>query len=176
MVCATGNVDEKTLKEVVNFLISEAELLDQHRYKEWLELLTDDVQYLMPVRITREKEAGQYKKDISDSQYHFIDNKKSLLMRVMRYDSEYAWAENPPSRTKHFISNVKVEKSDKENEVKVKCYVLFYRSRRDVAEPEILAYERYDTLRKIDGKWKLAKRLIIPENAVLPVINLSNFL
>ena len=52
------------------FLYQEAELLDERRYEEWLELFTEDARYLMPMRrnvprgepereFTREGAAGQ---------------------------------------------------------------------------------------------------------------------
>jgi ethylbenzene dioxygenase beta subunit len=176
MSVATGNVDDKTLKEVVEFLIKEAEVLDNHKYFEWLEMLADDIEYVMPVRITREKTEEELKKELSDSQYHFIGGKDILEMKAKRLVSEYAWSENPPSRTRHLITNIRVEKGEKDNEVKVKSYVLFIRSRRDEAESEILSYERHDVLRKVNGKWKLAKRFMISDFTVIPLRNLDNFL
>lgn len=175
MIYSNKNMDENNLNDLISVLLYEAEILDNHEYDKWTDMLTNDIEYKMPVRITREKEEKQNKLQLSKSQYHFIENKESILMRVNRYKNEYAWSENPPSRTKHFITNVRIEKIN-ETEAIVKSYVLFYRSRRDVAYPEILAYERLDKFRYEDNRWKLAKRDIIPENSVLPLMNLSNFL
>ena len=42
------------------FLFHEAQLLDSRRYQEWLELLTDDIHYWMPIRrTTTAKEVSQ---------------------------------------------------------------------------------------------------------------------
>ena len=37
-------------QEITDFLYREAELLDERRYREWLDLLADDVRYWMPIR------------------------------------------------------------------------------------------------------------------------------
>jgi 3-phenylpropionate/cinnamic acid dioxygenase small subunit len=37
-------------QEIEEFFYQEAELLDERRYEEWLELLADDVRYWMPMR------------------------------------------------------------------------------------------------------------------------------
>ena len=44
---------EALIREVEQFLYHEARLLDERRLHEWLDLLTDDVRYWMPVRTTR---------------------------------------------------------------------------------------------------------------------------
>ena len=37
-------------EEIEQFLYREAELLDERRYEEWLELFTEDAHYFMPMR------------------------------------------------------------------------------------------------------------------------------
>ena len=45
-------LDRLLLKEeVTEFLLYEADLLDEHRYDEWLDLLTEDLSYTMPLRL-----------------------------------------------------------------------------------------------------------------------------
>ena len=39
--------------EIEQFLLDEADLLDERRFEEWLELMTDDVHYWMPTRANR---------------------------------------------------------------------------------------------------------------------------
>lgn len=74
----TGNVEEEVKREVVDFLIAEAELLSSHKYAEWLDILTDDIDYQMPVRITREKEKDQLSVELSKKFHHFYDDKNHL--------------------------------------------------------------------------------------------------
>lgn len=40
------------------FLVDEAYLLDAQHYQAWLDTLTDDVRYVMPVRVTTARGAG----------------------------------------------------------------------------------------------------------------------
>ena len=66
-------------QEIVDFLHLEAELLDTGRLEEWLDLLTEDVSYRMPVRLTRERgEAG----DHSTEMQYFWDDHATLTLRV----------------------------------------------------------------------------------------------
>jgi ethylbenzene dioxygenase subunit beta len=44
---------EETIREVEQFLYREARLLDERRFHEWLELLTEDVHYRMAGRRNR---------------------------------------------------------------------------------------------------------------------------
>src|SRR5215208_5733840 len=110
-------------------LYQEAALLDQRRFEEWLQFLTEDVVYQAPVRMTRERG----KPDISDEMFHFDDNYGSLRLRVERINTNFAWAEDPPSRTRHVVSNVQVFATEREDEVEVRSGLLVYRNRGDEA-------------------------------------------
>ena len=93
------------LFEVYSFLIAEAELLDQHRYRDWLALLTDDVHYQMPVRVTTGRGTET---DVLGAMSHFDEDRYSLGKRVERLETDHAWTEDPPSRTRRFVTNVRV--------------------------------------------------------------------
>ncbi len=158
-------------REVAAFFYREAELLDSNSLEEWLELLTEDIKYEMPVRITRER--GQ--PDVSSEMGHFSEDCRSLELRVKRLGTDFGWAENPPSRTRRFISNIRVENTSNPNEVKAYSYFLLYRSRGASTQVDLISGERQDLLRKLDGGWKLARRLIIVDQAVLGTRNLAIF-
>ena len=97
----------ETYWEVYGFLMHEAQLLDEHREREWLDsCCAEEVTYLMPVRETRERGAGD---GFSDEMFYFEEDRGSLELRVRRLETEYAWAEDPPSRTRHFVTNVRAE-------------------------------------------------------------------
>jgi len=166
-------VDDKTYMEVLRFLNYEADLLDTWKYYQWLDLFTDDCEYVMYVRITKPLGQGY---GISPYGHHFLENKRSLKMRVDRIMmSGSAWAEDPPSRHRHFVTNVRVFKGSSPNEVIVKSSVLYTRQRNDEPHMELMTYLRIDTLVKKDGKWYIKKRYIIPDQTVLLVKNLSVF-
>jgi 3-phenylpropionate/cinnamic acid dioxygenase small subunit len=164
-------VSEKLCREVSDFLFREAELLDERRFREWLDLIAEDATYVMPLRVTEEQGKG-----FLDNMFHFEEDKYRLTKRVERLETDSAWAENPPSRTRHFVSNIRVEPGEKENEVKVKNCLLLYRSRGEEPHYDILSAERQDVLRQAEGAWRLGRRVILLDQTTVATHNLSIFL
>lgn len=154
------------------FLIDEAYLLDAQAYEEWLGLLTDDVHYIMPVRVTTALGAGF---DTSPGMAHFDENKYSLSRRVARFLTEHAWTEDPPSRLRHHITNVRTFATDADDHLIVESAELLFRSRGDVNEPAVVSCGREDLLR-FDGRWKMARRTIFLDESVVRMQNLAIFL
>src|ERR1700732_2693309 len=115
---------EATIREVEQFLYREARLLDERRFHEWLELFTDDVRYWMAGRRNRYPKSskaiaildlGRYvEEDSADAAELAIldENKQTLSARVARFDTGMAWAEDPPSRTRHLLANIEIEPGD----------------------------------------------------------------
>lgn len=155
------------------FLVREAELLDHRRFGDWLELFTEDIVYRMPVRVTR---ASRLEETVLDDMSHFDEDMFSLRKRVERLETEYAWTEEPPSRTRHFVTNVRTDATEREDELLVRSNLLLFRSRGDIREPDLLSAERSDVLRRVDGEWKLARRDILIDESVLRTQNLAIFL
>jgi len=157
---------------VLDFLYREAELVDAGRFEEWLDLMTDDVEYQMPARLTRERGEAP---DRSTQMQYFWDDRATLELRVRRLRTEFAWAEDPPSRTRHFISNVRIAPSLLPDALEVHSYVLIYRNRGDAAHYELISGERHDLLRRSEGTLKLARREFLVDQAMLSVKNLGIF-
>ena len=155
------------------FLVDEAYLLDAQEYEVWLETLTDDVRYVMPVRVTTARGAGF---DTSPGMAHFDEDKYSLSQRVARMGTEHVWAEDPPSRLRHFITNVRTFASHDAEHLVVESAELLFRSRGDVNESALMSCGREDLLRWCDDRWKLARRRIIADESVLRMQNLAVFL
>src|SRR5579875_168840 len=156
-------IEERVRQEISDTLYHEAELLDSGRFDEWLGMLEADVRYRMPVRLTRER--GQAP-DASEEMQHFWEDRETLALRVERLRTDFAWAEDPPSRTRHFVSNVRVQPGEAEGEVEVRSYLLVYRSRGDMPA-EFISGERRDRWRRGDGGWRLAERQILVDEATL---------
>ena len=89
---------------------------------------------------------------------------------------ESAWAEDPPSRTRRLVTNVLVEETDKPQEYSVRSYLLVTRSRFNFDEYDLISAERRDILRADGEGFKLAKREILLDQAVLGTPNLAIFL
>jgi ethylbenzene dioxygenase beta subunit len=159
--------------EIEDFLYREAELLDEGRYREWLGLVTEDIRYQVPVRTARERGvAASAVTGVATNSFHLDEDKDSLELRVDRLETGFAWAEEPPSRIRHFVSNVRAQPLAND-EVAVRSSVLVYRSRWDRPGHDLLSGERQDVLRRVDGEWRLAKRWVILDSTTLPTLNLS---
>jgi phthalate 3,4-dioxygenase beta subunit len=159
--------------EINSFLNVEASLLDNQRYAQWLTLMTDDVRYVMPVRPTLAR--GSSGTPLG-GMAHFDEDRYSLGKRVQRLEGDHAWTEDPPSRTRRFVTNVQGFTSHSEDELSVSSYLLVFRSRLDVRPPEWISAQRHDVLRRVDGALRLARREIIVDEAVLRTQNLAIFL
>lgn len=159
--------------EAHQFLVDEAYLLDAQDYEAWLDTLTEDIRYLMPVRVTTALGAGF---DTSPGMAHFDENFYALQRRVARFRTEHAWTEDPPSRLRHFITNVRTFAVDDPDELHVQSAELLFRSRGDVNEAALVSCGRDDVLRRRDGRWRLAGRTITVDESVLRMQNLAVFL
>jgi phthalate 3,4-dioxygenase beta subunit len=155
------------------WLVDEAWLLDAQAYEEWLDVLTEDVHYLMPVRVTTALGAGY---DTAPGMAHFDEDKYSLSRRVARFLTEHAWTEDPPSRLRHHLANVRTFATEAEDHLVVESATLLYRSRADVREGSLVSAGREDLLRCEDGVWRLARRHIMVDDSVIRMQNLAIFL
>lgn len=156
------------------FLVEEAYLFDAQSYDSWLETLTPDIHYVMPVKVTTALGAGF---DTSPGMAHFDENFYSLSRRVARFATEHAWTEDPPSRLRHFITNVRTFVADGSGEhLIVDSAELLFRSRGDVNESAFVSCGREDLLRRVAGEWKLARRTISVDESVMRMQNLAVFL
>jgi biphenyl 2,3-dioxygenase subunit beta len=169
-------MDSELRRQVEDFLYLEAELLDDRKLREWLDLFTDDARYWMPLRHNPFERPADLKEELSKpgEGYYFDDDKKSLKIRVERVYAKNAWAEMPPSRTRHFVSNVRVKRDDG-SELEVHSNFLVYRTRMET-DQDMFVGERQDLLRRVDGSFKIARRTIILDQAVLAAKNISVFI
>jgi 3-phenylpropionate/cinnamic acid dioxygenase small subunit len=164
--------DERHL-QAHQWLVDEAWLLDAQAYEEWLDLLTEDIHYLMPVRVTTALGAGY---DTSPGMAHFDEDKYSLSRRVARFLTEHAWTEDPPSRLRHHLSNVRSFATDDADHLVVDSATLLFRNRGDVREGAFVSAGREDLLRRTPEGWKLARRTVMVDDAVIRMQNLAIFL
>lgn len=168
---ALSSVSE-TYGKVVDFLFYEAELLDERRHREWLALLTQDVVYRAPVRVTTPHTlADSYLEGMA----HFDEDHYSLTKRVERLETEHAWAEDPPSRTRRYVTNIRCW-SGEAGEVIARCNLLLFRSRGDIQRADLISAQRTDKLRGEGGGFRLARREILLDESVLRTQNLAVFL
>ena len=161
--------------QILQFLYVEARLLDETRLKEWGDTLAQDLIYTAPLRETRP--VSQQAASVVRTMQHYHDDWRSVMGRIMRLTgTKSAWAEDPPSRTRRLVANVLVAGTDKPDEYSVRSYLLVTRSRFNFDEFDLISAERRDVLR-VDGEsFKLARREILLDQAVLGTPNLAIFL
>ena len=174
------------IRDVEQFLYREARLLDERRFHEWLELFTDDVRYWMPGRSNRYPKVSKaivildpdrYTEEelTRDDELAILDETKETLgRRIARLETGMAWAEDPPSRTRHIITNIEVEQGEVASELQVYSNFMVYRSRAET-EQDFYVGGRQDVLRHVDGAWKIARRKLILDQSVLLAKNVSIF-
>ena len=135
-------------REVEEFIVREAALLDEWRLDEWLTLFTDDARYVVP---STDMPGGDPKETLGI----INDDMARLRGRVERLKSRHAHREFPWSRTRRFVSNVRIDNSGAD-EILTKASFLVYRIRAGQVDPLIGQYSY--TLRRVDGALKIAAR------------------
>ena len=185
---AGQRADRETHFEVEQLYYEEAELLDDGRYVDWLELLAEDLDYWMPTRTNRLRRQQALSVAARGEAAFYDETKESLAWRIRRFDSGMAWAEDPPSRTRHLITNVRVRHANPAehdgftaDDLVAKSNFLVYRTRLE-REENIFAGQRTDVLRRLrspegatDGRLQIARREILLDVNVLASKNISTF-
>ncbi|MBL6623150.1 MAG: phenylpropionate dioxygenase [Alphaproteobacteria bacterium] len=101
----SGLADMKK-KTIRNFLYVEAELLDNEGHESWLDLLTEDFLYWMPL------EYGQTDDRLMTSLMH--DDKLLLTVRIERLQGDRTFSQKPRSRCHHLLQRPQILSRSKE--------------------------------------------------------------
>jgi 3-phenylpropionate/cinnamic acid dioxygenase small subunit len=158
--------------EFEQWLYEEAQLLDNIDFDGWFSLMHSTLIYQMPVRVNKE---GTERPDYSTEMFSFNDDIELLKIRLDRLKTDYAWAEIPPSRTRRFVSNVKLVDYVQNEKAAVNSYLLLYRSRSTDIHHDLISGERRDEFTYQDGEWKLSKRVFIVDQTTINTRNLAIF-
>jgi len=167
-------------QEIAQFLYTEAEILDERQYDEWLDLLADDIRYWMPIRrnVKYGDTTREFTRETDDINW-FDEGKDTLTRRVRQIQTGIHWAEEPRSRITHMVSNVQLLTATSDavvaRELAVKSRFLIYRNRVET-ETDVLVGKREDTLRRTGDGWLIARRKIILDQNVLLSKNLTFFI
>jgi p-cumate 2,3-dioxygenase beta subunit len=123
-----------TRAEVEDFLYMEADLLDEWKLDEWLQLLTDNAEYFVPSNDARQ---GDHKSSL----FTIADNAERIRQRVIRLNDPNCHAEFPQSRTRRQITNVRIIDSSETTLTVTANFVCF-------------RYRRYERIRQYVGKYR----------------------
>jgi 3-phenylpropionate/cinnamic acid dioxygenase small subunit len=154
-------------EEVEQFLYHEADLLDTRRFDDWLELIADDIHYHMPIR--RNVKFGEQGRENTSSKNEiswFDEGKRTLAGRVRQINTGIHWCEEPFSRIRHIVTNVRVVGTEGD-ELRVNSNFFVWQNRLQ-DEVNLFVGAREDVLRRDpETGFKIAKRLILLDQNVL---------
>ncbi len=157
-------VDAALQHEVEQFLFHEAALLDARRFDEWLEQFTDNAIYLSPiVPIHQAPQAIPLEHGFGI----FNEDRRFLELRIARLKTRYAHAEQPPSRTRHLLSNVRISAATNKKDLEVAANFIVFQSRLEDTEAFFVG-AREDSLIQTDTGWRIACRRILFDHRTLP--------
>lgn len=164
-------VSDAEYVEIQRFMHHEAALLDRREFLAWLDLLTDDIGYRISMQVARQAEAGP-------EHYAIIDeDADSLALRVHQLaDPRLTRAENPPSLTRRFVSNLEATHAAPPDTFVVATNLLVHRARSRTQETGTYVGGREDVLRRSDGKLRLASRHVRLDHTTLHDGSMSTLL
>ncbi|MPN23345.1 Biphenyl 2,3-dioxygenase subunit beta [bioreactor metagenome] len=153
------------------------QVLDDWKWGEWLDFFADDAMYWAPTQEDRlSRERSRRIADYRTSAY-FEENKVQLKQRVDRLLTNQAWGEEPPSRQRHIIANIRVTKGIAADEYVVKSNFYDYRSNGQRSQDSITG-ERIDRIvRDPASRWGyvIKERRVLFDMSMILNKNLSLF-
>lgn len=116
-----------TRADIEDFLFAEADLLDQWRLPEWLELFTDDASYHVPCTDLPADARPE------ENLFYIADDRFRLGERVKRLMKRTAHAEFPHSKTRRMVGNVRI-RSRSTDGIEVGSVFTTYRTKDGVTD------------------------------------------
>lgn len=165
---SAGPVALLTVAEVEQLLYEEAALLDDRRLEDWLQLFTDDARYWLPMGV----------EDPSREPSLVYDDRVRMEERVFRLMDTAAYAQMPPSRTQHDITNVRILAQD-DSAVRIACNVVIHEvrigdpSQVGLGVPRSIAGRCEYVLRPGGERWLIAEKIVRLLSRELPQYNLT---
>lgn len=154
--------ERETCEAAQRLLFLEARLLDQGRLSEWLALYTEDCIYWIPADVDN--------RDPRQTVSWELNDRRRLEERVERLATGRAWAQVPPTRTTHHLSNIEVLAAGAATlHVLCNCLIQTHRAGEIGARSGWCGY----VLRCVEGRWRIALKRINLLDADLPQANLS---
>lgn len=164
---ATGAVDALRVSalprpEAEDLLFEEAALIDAWRMDEWLRLWTEDAQYVVP---TNDNPDADPEADLM-----YVNHDLRLLEGlVVRLKSVHAHREYPWSKTRHFVSNVRVMGDDEQGDTHVEAAFQAWRFRNLDRDCYVGRYD-YRLRRQADGALRIrSKRVTLDAWTLAPM-------
>ena len=154
-------------QELEAFYRREVLLLQDRRYRDWLETMDPAISYRVPVTtstlegfVTREDELGYYDEDLV-----------LLKARVAKLESKQSWVEQPPSRLRYFVQVVDAHREGDVVIARTNLLLLQYRWNME----QQFSGGRTDELVCVVGGFRLRRRRVVLDRQTLGEQGLSVF-
>ena len=165
---------EPRYMEVLEFLWEEAAVLDRDDLSGWKAMLDKAITYRMPVCVTRKRGSSE---SFETATMHFDEDYLSIAFRVRRFEETQAWAADPPTRTRRFVTGVRVWEGAEPGVFDVTSSLLLVRSTDDDYRTDLVTAERFDRVRfPAQGAPLLLERKIVADQSTIGTHNLAIFL
>ena len=160
-------IAEPLRRELEAFLYLEARLADEARYGEWEALVTDDMHYWVP------KGAADY--DPATRLSYINDNRSRLATRIRQLETGLRHAQTPPSPMRRVIGNIEVlEADDRAGRYRLGSnFVLYELAAQSTGTLRIWPGRATHRLRRIDGRLRMAQKIVELVTSSLPQPNLA---
>ena len=151
------------VREVELFLFREAQLADEHQYKEWFALWTDELLYWVPCN-SDEQARGRKIALIND-------NRPELDERLFRLGTKFAHAQNPKSRLSRVVGNIVLQEWDAQHGGRVtsRFNLTEVRAGRQLT----FAGSQTHILERHEGELRMREKHVYLANHDIPMPNLT---
>jgi len=156
-----------TDKDLIDFVIHEARLIDQHRFEEWLNLYTEDAYYWMPL------EWGQTDPRLTSSLMY--EDKLLLKIRVERLKGNRTFSQKPKSRCHHVLQTPQIDSRDDAKGEYVTWTPMHYIETR-FDDQQLYAAWATHTLAMVDGALKIRLKRVDLVNCEAAFGNIQLFM
>jgi 3-phenylpropionate/cinnamic acid dioxygenase small subunit len=149
-VAARGvaTLDRARLEE---FIMHEARLLDERRFRDWMALFADDGTYWVP--------AVPDQQSPFDQASLFYDDRDLMRTRIERLEHPRIHVQTPPSRTAHLVGNMLVETVDEaKGEVVVGSTVIMVEYRDE--QQRVFAGRQHHRLRRDGTSFRIVQKRV----------------
>lgn len=135
-------------------LFHEARLLDDRRYRDWLDRFTPDCVYWVPLDL-----GGDPRRQVS----YLLDDRRRMADRIGLLETGWAHAQNPPSRTVRTVSNVEAWPADSgdgdgSGDVRARCSIVVWEYRRGRLTP--FASRNDYVLASVGDDWAIRIKIV----------------
>jgi 3-phenylpropionate/cinnamic acid dioxygenase small subunit len=160
-------MSEMSPAQAAEFLYREAQLLDERRWDEWVELYAEDAVFWVPAWKSEDEPTSSPDTELSLIYY---EGRSNLADRVWRARSNLSVASTPLHRTAHAITNVLLEPPSAPDRALVKSSwaTHMFNPRRKTQHVFFGLAEH--ALRLEGGVWRIARKKVLLLNDYIPAV------